>query len=160
MQINKTTKIIVLVISCLAIGFLSGQVTRDAITTWYPTIIKPSFNPPNWLFGPVWSMLYAMMGVAAGLVWAKMDSNSEVVKKALLLFGIQLALNTLWSYLFFGLHNPLLALIEIILLWLMIYETYSQFTKIDKIAGYLLIPYLAWVGFASILNASIWWLNR
>ena len=160
MQINKTTKIIVLVISCLAIGFLSGQVTRDAITTWYPTIIKPSFNPPNWLFGPVWSMLYAMMGVATGLVWAKMDSNSEVVKKALLFFGIQLALNALWSYLFFGLHNPLLALIEIILLWLMIYETYSQFTKIDKIAGYLLIPYLAWVGFASILNASIWWLNR
>ncbi len=160
MQINKTTKIIVLVISCLAIGFLSGQVTRDAITTWYPTIIKPSFNPPNWIFGPVWSMLYAMMGVAAGFVWAKIDSNSEVVKKALLFFAIQLALNALWSYLFFGLHNPLLALIEIILLWLMIYEAHSQFKKIDKIAGYLLLPYLAWVGFASILNGSIWWLNR
>jgi translocator protein len=160
MQLNKTTKIIVLVISCLAIGFLSGQVTRDATNTWYPTIIKPSFNPPNWIFGPVWSMLYAMMGVAAGLVWAKIDANREVVKKALLFFGIQLLLNALWSYLFFGLHNPMLAFIEIILLWLMIYETYSQFKKIDKIAGYLLIPYLAWVGFASILNVSIWWLNR
>jgi translocator protein len=160
MQLNKTTKIIVLVISCLAIGFLSGQVSRDAITTWYPTIIKPSFNPPNWIFGPVWSILYAMMGVAAGLVWAKIDTNQEVVKKALLFFGIQLALNALWSYLFFGLHNPLMAFIEIILLWLMIYETYSQFSKIDKIAGYLFIPYLAWVGFATILNGSIWWLNR
>jgi translocator protein len=160
MQLNKTTKIVVLVISCLVIGFLSGQVTRDAITTWYPTIIKPSFNPPNWIFGPVWSILYAMMGVAAGLVWSKIDSNQEVVKKALLFFGIQLALNALWSYLFFGLHNPFLAFIEIILLWLMIYETYSQFSKIDKIAGYLFIPYLAWVGFASILNGSIWWLNR
>ncbi len=160
MQINKTTKIIVLVVSCLAIGFLSGQVTRDAITTWYPTIIKPSFNPPNWLFGPVWSLLYAMMGVAAGLVWAKLEINKEVVKKALFFFAIQLALNALWSYLFFGLHNPFLALIEIILLWLIIFETYSQFKKIDKIACYLLIPYLAWVGFASILNASIWWLNR
>ncbi len=160
MQINKTTKIIILVVSCLAIGFLSGQVTRDAITTWYPTIIKPSFNPPNWLFSPVWSMLYAMMGVSSGLVWAKIDTKQEVVKKALLFFAIQLALNALWSYLFFGLHNPMLAFIEIVLLWLMIYETYSQFTKIDKIAGYLLIPYLAWVGFASILNGSIWWLNR
>lgn len=160
MKLNKTIKIIVLVITCLAIGFLSGQVTRDAITSWYPTIIKPSFNPPNWLFGPVWSMLYAMMGVAAGLVWSKIDSNQQVVNKALLFFGIQLALNALWSYLFFGLHNPFLAFIEIILLWLMIYETYSQFSKIDKIAGYLFIPYLAWVGFASILNGSIWWLNR
>lgn len=157
---NKYTKILVCVASCLAIGFLSGQVTRDAITTWYPTIIKPSFNPPNWIFGPVWSMLFTFMGVAAGLVWAKIDFNKEIVKKALLFFVIQLALNVLWSFLFFGLHNPGIALIEIILLWLMIFETYNQFIKIDKIAGYLFIPYLAWVGFAAILNANIWWLNR
>ena len=156
---NKYTKILVCVASCLAIGFLSGQVTRDAITTWYPTIIKPSFNPPNWIFGPVWSMLFTFMGVAAGLVWAKIDFNKEIVKKALLFFVIQLALNVLWSFLFFGLHNPGIALIEIILLWLMIFETYNQFIKIDKIAGYLFIPYLAWVGFAAILNANIWWLN-
>ena len=157
---NKYTKILVCVASCLAIGFLSGQVTRDAITTWYPTIIKPSFNPPNWIFGPVWSMLFTFMGIAAGLVWAKIDFNKEIVKKALLFFVIQLALNVLWSFLFFGLHNPGIALIEIILLWLMIFETYNQFIKIDKIAGYLFIPYLAWVGFAAILNANIWWLNR
>lgn len=154
---NKNTKILVCVASCLAIGFLSGQVTKDAIITWYPTINKPSFNPPNWIFAPVWSMLFTFMGIAAGLVWAKIDTNKEVVKKALLFFVIQLALNALWSYLFFGLQNPLLALIEIVLLLLMIFETYNKFTKI---AGYLFIPYLAWVGFALILNANIWFLNK
>lgn len=157
---NKYTKILVCVASCLAIGFLSGQVTKDAIITWYPTIIKPSFNPPNWIFAPVWSLLFTFMGIASGLVWAKIDGNKEIVKKALILFVIQLVLNALWSYLFFGLQNPMLALIEIVLLLLMIYETYNQFSKIDKIAGYLFIPYLAWVGFAMILNANIWWLNR
>ncbi len=157
---NKYTKILVCVASCLAIGFLSGQVTKDAIITWYPTIIKPSFNPPNWIFAPVWSLLFTFMGIAAGLVWTKIDDNKKVVRKALIFFVIQLVLNALWSFLFFGLQNPMLALIEIVLLWLMIYETYNQFFKIDKIAGYLFIPYLAWVGFALILNANIWWLNK
>ena len=160
MQINKTTKIIVFITTCLAVGYFSSMATMSSVKTWFPTVTKPFFNPPSWVFGPVWSMLYVMMGVAAGLVWAKIDSNQEVVKKALLFFGIQLALNALWSILFFGLQNPFLALIEIVLLWLLIFETFSQFKKIDKIAGFLLLPYLAWVGFASILNGSIWWLNR
>ena len=157
---NKFTKILICVASCLAIGFLSGQVTKDAIISWYPTIIKPSFNPPNWVFAPVWSMLFTFMGVAAGLVWNKIDDNRKLITKALTFFVIQLILNALWSYLFFGLQNPMLALIEIIVLWLMIYETYNQFNKIDKIAGYLMIPYLAWVAFALILNANICWLNK
>ena len=156
---NKYTKILVCVASCLAIGFLSGQVTKDAIITWYPTIAKPIFNPPNWIFAPVWSMLFTFMGIASGLVWARIDYDKQIVKKALIYFAIQLLLNALWSFLFFGLQNPILALVEIILLWLMIYETYNQFSKIDKIAGFLFIPYLAWVGFALILNASICWLN-
>jgi tryptophan-rich sensory protein len=101
-----------------------------------------------------------MIGIAAGLVWDRMESNTEVVKKALVVFAIQLALNALWSYLFFGLMNPMLALLEIVILWLMIYETYVQFAKINKIAGYLFIPYLLWVSFAMVLNASIWWLNK
>jgi len=105
-------------------------------------------------------MLYIMMGIAAGLVWNRIDHEKEVVKKALLFFAIQLALNALWSILFFGLKNPFLALIEIVLLWLMIYETYIKFGKIDKIAGYLFVPYILWVSFATVLNASIWWLNR
>ncbi len=156
---NKYTKILVCVASCLAIGFLSGQVTKDAIITWYPTIAKPIFNSPNWIFAPVWSMLFTFMGIASGLVWARIEYDKEIVKKALIYFAIQLLLNALWSFLFFGLQNPILALVEIILLWLMIYETYNQFSKIDKIAGFLFIPYLAWVGFALILNASICWLN-
>ncbi len=157
---NKSTRILVVVVTCLAVGYFSGMVTRSAITTWYPTLVKPSFNPPNWIFAPVWTMLYAMMGVAAGLVWNCIEIEKELVKKALIFFAIQLALNTLWSFLFFGLKNPMLAGIEIIILWLMIYETYIQFSKINKIAGYLFIPYLLWVSFATVLNGSIWWLNR
>lgn len=157
---NKITKILIVVVTCLCIGYFSGIITRESIQDWYPTLIKPGFNPPNWLFAPVWSMLYAMMGVAAGLVWHRMDTDRINVRKGLQFFAIQLALNFLWSYLFFGLHNPLLALAELAVLWLMIFETYIVFRKVDKIAGMLLLPYLAWVSFAGILNAAICWLNR
>ncbi len=157
---NKITKILAVVVTCLVIGYFSGMITRSAILTWYPTLVKPSFNPPNWIFAPVWSMLYIMMGIAAGLVWDRIDFSKEIVKEALIFFAIQLVLNALWSYLFFGLKNPMLAGIEIILLWLMIFETYTKFVKINKVAGYLLIPYLLWVSFAMVLNGSIWWLNR
>jgi translocator protein len=157
---QKILRIALVVTTCLVIGYLSSLVTKESITTWYPTINKPVFNPPNWIFAPVWTILYVMIGVAGGLIWNKLETDQENVKKAFMFFIIQLGLNALWSYLFFGLHNPFLALIEIILLWLMIFETYNQFKKIDKIAAYLLIPYLAWVSFATILNGSIWWLNR
>jgi benzodiazapine receptor len=157
---NRITKILTVVVTCLVIGYFSGIVTRSAIITWYPTLVKPSFNPPNWVFAPVWSTLYIMIGIAAGLVWDRIESNTTLVKKALVVFAIQLALNALWSYLFFGLMNPMLALLEIVILWLMIYETYVQFGRINKIAGYLFIPYLLWVSFAMVLNASIWWLNK
>ena len=157
---QKQLRIATVAVTCLVVGYFSGLVTRGSIATWYPTLVKPVFNPPNWIFAPVWSMLYIMMGIAAGMVWNRIDFEKELVKKALIFFTIQLALNALWSYLFFGLHNPLLALVEIVILWLMIFETYTQFKKIDKIASLLLLPYLAWVSFATILNASIWWLNR
>ncbi len=157
---NKYVKILVCVATCIGIGYMSGIATQSGVKTWFPTLIKPSFNPPSWLFAPVWSLLYMMMGIAAGLVWSRIEFEREAVEKALRLFVIQLALNALWSVLFFGLQNPMLALIEIVLLWLMIYETYIKFIKIDKIAGYLFIPYLLWVTFATVLNASIWWLNR
>ena len=156
---QKILKIILVVVVCVTIGYLSGMVTRDSIITWYPTLVKPVFNPPNWIFAPVWTLLYVMMGIAAGLVWTS-NSDEQTTKKAIGFFAIQFGLNVLWSYLFFGLHNPLLALIEIFLLLLMIYETYVQFKKIDKVAGMLLLPYLAWVSFATFLNASIWWLNK
>ncbi len=157
---NKYTKISVMVATCVAAGYFAGMATQSGVDTWFPTIEKPVFNPPSWIFAPVWTALYIMMGVAAGLVWNKIDENKAVVQKALLFFAIQLGLNILWSFLFFGMGNPLLAFIEIIVLWLMIYETYAKFVKIDKIAGYLFIPYLLWVSFATVLNGSIWWLNR
>ncbi len=157
---QKIIRISLVVMTCLVIGFLSGKVTQESITTWYPTLVKPIFNPPNWIFAPVWTILYIMIGVAGGIIWNYLESDHENVKKAFTFFIIQLALNALWSYLFFGLQNPLLALVEIIVLWLMIFETYSKFRNINKLAGNLLIPYLAWVSFATVLNASIWWLNR
>ncbi|MBE98610.1 TspO/MBR family protein [Flavobacterium coralii] len=156
----RILKILIMVVTCVAVGYLSGEVTREGVTTWYPTLEKPVFNPPNWVFAPVWTILYILMGVAAGLVWQRTDEQKETVKKGLTFFGIQLVLNALWSYLFFGLNNPMLALIEIILLLLMIYETYIQFKKVNTLAAWLLMPYLAWVAFATVLNASIWWLNR
>ncbi|MBF4514959.1 tryptophan-rich sensory protein [Flavobacterium sp. ANB] len=157
---GKIAKIAIALIVCLIVGYSASIVTRPSVESWYPTIEKPIFNPPNWIFMPVWTSLYILMAVAAGLVWDKIKEQNEEVKKALGFFLIQLTLNAVWSYLFFGLKNPMLALIEIAILWLMIYETYLKFGKINKIAGYLLIPYLAWVGFATILNASIWWLNK
>jgi benzodiazapine receptor len=157
---QKILRIVVVLMTCLVVGYLSGMVTRDSITTWYPKLVKPSFNPPNWIFAPVWTILYIMMGVAGGMVWNRMEQDAENVKKAFMFFIIQLALNAIWSLLFFYLHNPFLSLIEIVLLWLLIFETYTQFKKIDKVAGMLLVPYLAWVSFAMVLNGSIWWLNR
>ncbi len=157
---QKGLRLALVVFTCLAIGYLSGMVTRESITTWYPTLIKPIFNPPNWIFAPVWTVLYIMMGVAGGMVWNRIETDEANVKRGFMFFIIQLGLNALWSYLFFGLHNPLLALIEIVLLWLMIFETYNQFKKIDKTAALLLLPYLGWVSFATVLNAGIWWLNR
>lgn len=157
---NKYLKIIFFVALCLAVGFLASLVTRDSVLTWFPTQNKPFFNPPSWVFAPVWTLLYIAMGIAAGLVWNAQQLQPILVKKALIFFVIQLILNAAWSYIFFGLHNPLLAFIEIIMLWLFIFETYKQFKIINSTAGYLFLPYIAWVSFATILNGSIWWLNR
>jgi benzodiazapine receptor len=117
---SKLFKILVVVVTCLAIGYLSSQVTQSSVDTWYPTIKKPFFTPPNWAFPVAWTTLYIFMGIAAGLVWGKIETQEETVKKALKFFAVQLALNALWSYLFFGLKNPVLALFEVIILWLMI----------------------------------------
>lgn len=156
----KLVRIISPIIICLLVGYLSGIVTRESIASWYVTIEKPSFNPPNWVFAPVWTILFILMGLSAGLILNRINQEDANVKKALSFFLFQLALNALWSFLFFGLQNPLLALVEIVILWLMIFETYTQFKKIDKVAALLLLPYLAWVSFATVLNATIWWLNR
>lgn len=157
---QKILRIATVIMTCLAVGYISSIVTRENIPTWYALINKPFFTPPNWVFAPVWTLLYIMMGFAAGSVWNKIDTDEANVKKAFLFFLIQLALNALWSFLFFGLQNPFLASIEIILLWLMIFETYKQFKNIDKLAANLLLPYLVWVSYATLLTISIWYLNR
>lgn len=156
---NRITKIIIMVVICLTVGYLSGKVTRDNLDTWYVFLKKPSFNPPSWVFAPVWITLYIMMGSAAGIVWSFIDTQKDKVRKGLFYFLINLALNALWSFIFFGLKSPLLALIEIVFLWFFIYKTFLQFLNVSKSAGYLLIPYLLWVTYAFILNTTIWWLN-
>lgn len=156
---KKYIRIFYCVTVCLTIGFLSGKVTQSSIKTWYPLINKPIFNPPDWLFRPVWTFLFIAMGVAAALIWNEIENNEKEVKKALTVFVIQLGLNALWSFLFFGLNNILLALIEIIILLLVLIECYKVFKPINPIASKLFIPYIAWVSFATLLNTSIWYLN-
>ncbi|MEQ8685359.1 MAG: TspO/MBR family protein [Imperialibacter sp.] len=160
MASNKTIiiRVAVSVIICLAVGALSGIATSSSVSTWYTTLNKPPFNPPNWLFAPVWTLLYAMMGVAAGIVWSK-GKESIGVKLALGLFIGQLLLNSLWSVLFFGLRNPTAALVEIVVLWVAILLTINRFYLVSKAAVWLLTPYLVWVSFAALLNASIVILN-
>lgn len=145
-------KLIVSIVICLAVGVIAGFFTASSVSGWYNDLNKPSFNPPNYLFGPVWTLLYILMGVALYLIWT---SNN---KTALTLFIIQLALNFAWSFLFFQLKNPLIALIEIIILLAFIIST--VIVSRNPSITYLFIPYIAWVTFATILNASIYWLNR
>jgi benzodiazapine receptor len=145
------------VAACLAIGALGAAVTAPAIATWYPILAKPSFNPPNWIFGPVWTGLYVLMAVAAWLVWRR--AGATHARTALLLFVLQLALNSAWSLLFFGLHRIDLALIDIVLLLGAIVATMLAFYRHRPVAAWLLVPYLAWVSFATVLNLAIWRLN-
>ena len=143
---------------CLIAGFIGSIFTTPSIPTWYATINKPAFNPPSWVFAPVWTTLYILMGVALYLVWEKGLADKKV-KLAVSIFGVQLALNVLWSALFFGLKNPFYAFIEIIFLWLTIAANIRVFWSIDKKASLLLIPYILWVSFAAVLNVSILLLN-
>ncbi|MFH1589085.1 MAG: TspO/MBR family protein [archaeon] len=154
-KINYFKLIAAIIITQLA-GIIGSFFTVSSVSTWYVTLNKPFFNPPSWLFGPVWIILYLMMGVALYIVWNNRTKKSNT---ALTLFGIQLVLNSLWSILFFGLKNPLLAFIEIIILWVLILFTIIYFKKESKTAAYLLIPYILWVSFAAILNLAIFLLN-
>jgi len=146
------------IVLSLSVGFLSGQVTQSAIPTWYAALEKPFFSPPNWVFAPVWTLLYTLMGWAAGRVWFY-GRRHLWGKTALYHFGAQLIFNGLWSLVFFGLRNPLLGLLVILILWVLIERTLYWFRLVDKKAAYMLYPYLAWVSFATVLNAAIWYLN-
>ena len=146
------------VLVCLAIGFLASIATQSSVNDWYVTLNKPSFTPPNCLFAPVWTALYIMMGVAAGIVWSK-GYHHIWVKTALYHFVFQLLLNALWSIVFFGLKNPLGGMIVILALLTMIILTIKWFRVISKPAALLMVPYVLWVAFASALNYKIWELN-
>jgi benzodiazapine receptor len=151
-------RLIVAVLVCQAAGFIGSIFTRPAIPTWYAGLIKPRFMPPDWVFGPVWISLYILMGIAAFLVWRR-GLHHQVVRRALAFFGVQLVLNVLWSFLFFGLRSPLAGLIGISILGIAIILTIERFLKASRTAGLLLIPYFLWVSFATGVNLSIWWLN-
>jgi len=155
----KFIRPIIFVLLSQMAGVIGSVFTRSAITSWYIGLNKPFFNPPNWIFGPVWTLLYTLMGVASYFIWQKRSDN-PLANVALLVFFVHLVFNALWSFIFFGLKNPMLAFFEIIVLWLMILALIILFYKIDKKAAYLLIPYILWVSFASILNFSIWKLNH
>jgi tryptophan-rich sensory protein len=145
------------VLLCFAVAGLGGLATSSGVDAWYPTLVKPGFNPPDWVFGPVWTLLYLLMAIAAWRVWRRPPSRLR--SAAFASFGLQLALNLGWSVLFFGLRAPGAALVEIVLLLAAIAWTTRLFWRQDRPSGLLFVPYLLWVAFAAVLNASIWLLN-
>ncbi|MDD5163186.1 MAG: tryptophan-rich sensory protein [Candidatus ainarchaeum sp.] len=150
----KALKLIASILLCEAIGVIGSFFTFPAIGAWYAALQKPFFSPPNWLFGPVWTILFALMGISLYLALEK-----GLTKKAIVFFGIQLILNLAWSILFFGFHSPMIAFAEIIFLWIAIAATILEFRKTSQKAAWLLTPYILWVSFAAILNYAVWALN-
>ena len=149
--------LVVFVGLCLAVGALGGWVTADSVKTWYTTINKPSFTPPNWVFGPVWTGLYVLMGIAGWRVWCK--ARPDQLRVPLALFAVQLALNLAWSVVFFGAHRIGGAVVVIVGLEAAILATMVAFRRIDGLAALLLVPYALWVVFAAVLNIAAWQLN-
>ena len=143
----------------LMVGGLGGQITNKSLDDWYPTLRKPSWNPPNWVFPVAWTLLFLAMGVALYRVWG-LGLGTPGVMRALVLFGVQLVLNVLWSAFFFGLRSPPLALVEVVVLWIAVAATLWTMGSLDPLSGWLLAPYLAWVTFAAILTGEIVRLNR
>ncbi|HQW92745.1 MAG TPA: tryptophan-rich sensory protein [Ferruginibacter sp.] len=151
-------KLFISILVPLLVGAVAGLFTSSGVNGWYAVANKPWFNPPNWIFAPVWTLLYIMMGIAFFLVW-KASADKNVKQTAMILFSIQLILNFFWSFIFFKLQQPGWAFAEIILMWVMILLTILWFGKISAMAAWLLVPYICWVSFASVLNYSIWKLN-
>jgi benzodiazapine receptor len=154
---KNVVKFIICLLIPLAVGAISGFATASSIDTWYAFIQKPSFNPPNYLFGPVWTSLYILMGISLYLI-VRAQPNADS-RKAIMIFSVQLFLNFCWSFLFFMFHAPGIALVEIVFLLISIIAMISIFYKVNKTAALLQIPYLLWVSFASALNGAIWYLN-
>ena len=149
----KLKKLFLSILFCLSCGWIGSLVTTQAIPTWYAALNKPSFNPPNWIFGPVWTILYVLQGIVLHRIWIR--DNTHERRTLLGLFFFQLFLNFVWSFLFFGLKSPEFALVDIIILLVIICVLAVKLWKNDKISALLLVPYILWVSFASVLNATI-----
>ena len=152
-------KIIIAVVTCLLIGFLSSFATTEALKDWYPSLVKPTFNPPSDIFAPVWTTLYILMGIAVALVW-QVGWDKLKVQNAIMVFIAQLVLNGVWSMIFFGMQSIGGALFIIVVLWVLILVSIRRFFPLNKLAAILMIPYILWVSFALVLNASIYLLNK
>jgi tryptophan-rich sensory protein len=150
-------RLIASLIICQLAGVIGSVFTTPAISGWYSSLEKPAFNPPNWIFAPVWILLYLLMGVTLYILWQNLPKGEA--KIALVFFTIQLVLNVLWSVIFFGFKLPMVAFIEILFLWVFILLTMIKSSKVSKIPVYLLLPYILWVNFAAILNFFLWRLN-
>ncbi len=148
-----------LLVLCFGVGAGGSLFTSEALPLWYASLVKPPFTPPSWLFAPVWTALYAMMAVAAFLIW-RLDAGRDRVLTALAAFFVQLLINAIWTPAFFGLRSPLLGLAVIVMLDAAVLLTAFLFWRLRRAAALLLLPYLAWLGFATVLNAAIWRLNR
>lgn len=159
MNLPAIGRLIVCILVPQLVGLTSGLVTVSAVREWYVTLVRPSFAPPTWVFGPVWTAIYLIMGIAAFVVWQR-GLGTPLVRLALGVFVAQLALNWLWSVLFFGMRAPGVALLEIVLLWALIAWCMILFFRVRTVAGALMVPYLAWVTFATALNFEFWRLNR
>jgi tryptophan-rich sensory protein len=156
---KKVLGILAFILICELAGIVGSVFTTPSIPGWYAALAKPPFNPPNWVFAPVWTLLYALMGIAAYLVYEKGLKRNEV-RKALTVFAGQLLLNTLWSVVFFGAHMILGGAVIIIILWGLIALSIWLFSRVSKAAAYLLVPYILWVSFATVLNISLYVLNK
>jgi benzodiazapine receptor len=149
--------LVAFLVLCLVVSGIGATITATTVGTWYQALHKPPFNPPDWIFAPVWTTLYVFMAIAGWRVWRR--APLEVTRMALTVFTVQLALNLAWSFIFFGLQQIGLALVEIVILLLAIVTNIVLFWRIDRWAGVLFVPYLLWVAFATVLNASLWLLN-
>ncbi len=157
-RLKDISKLVISIAVCEGAGLIGGLFTASAISTWYATLQKPSFTPPNWLFAPAWTTLYLLMAIAAFAVWRKGEVNQRIIT-ALSFFCAQLALNMLWSFVFFGIKSPFAGVVVIVGLWVAILITIVKFSRVSKLAGILMLPYILWVSFAVALNISIWILN-
>ncbi len=158
MTLRSALALPLFILATFLAGGIGSWATFESVRTWYPTLVKPSWNPPSWIFGPVWTTLYVLMSIAVWRVWRRREGAAAL--RLALAYGGHLVLNALWSILFFGLHRPALALAEILVLWGVLAAFQRLLWREDRIAAALWAPYLLWVSFATVLNATLWWLNR